>query len=26
VFGYLWYAGMHALFTWLAAAVPFRGA
>ncbi len=26
VFGYLWYAGLHALFTWLAVAVPFRGA
>jgi hypothetical protein len=26
IFGYLWYAGLHALFTWLAAAVPFRGA
>jgi hypothetical protein len=26
VFGYLWYAGIHALFTWLAVAVPFRGA
>lgn len=26
VFGYLWYAGIHALLTWLAAAVPFKGA
>ena len=26
VFGYLWYLGLHSLFTWLAAAVPFKGA
>ena len=26
LFGYLWYAGLHALFTWLAKAVPFKGA
>lgn len=25
VFGYLWYAGIHALFTWLAVSVPFKG-
>lgn len=26
IFGYLWYAAMHGLLTWLAQAVPFRGA
>jgi hypothetical protein len=26
VFGYLWYFGMHGLLTWLAVAVPFKGA
>jgi len=26
IFGYFWYAFMHGLFTWLAQAVPFRGA
>jgi len=25
VFGYLWYAALHGLFTWLAFAVPFHG-
>jgi hypothetical protein len=26
VFGYLWYAGIHAILVWLAVAVPYRGA
>jgi hypothetical protein len=26
IFGYLWYAGIHAVLVWLAVAVPYRGA
>lgn len=26
IFGFFWYLGLHSLFTWLAAAVPFKGA
>jgi hypothetical protein len=26
ILGYLWYAALHAVLTWLAAAVPFKGA
>lgn len=25
LFGYLWYAALHAVVTWLATAVPFKG-